>query len=217
MERRSGFAVWELVWIALCLVILAVGFLIPHYISAQRAAKLTQCTANLKQVAFGYFSWAHDSEEGELPLWLSKTRGGTLEYGDTGEVFRHFQVLTNVIPNPKCLVCPAVNERKPGTNWYSNFQNVNLSYFVNLAPRPIVPDWLDIIPTQILFGDRNITGGTLTNHLMLVNSNSPITWTSDLHKKRGNVVIIDGSVRTWGTNDWAKYLEHRAPFRIAIP
>jgi hypothetical protein len=210
--HRDGFTARELLMVVLCLFILAL-VLIPLNRDSPKK-KIVQCQSNLREIGRGFLTWAHDNPTDTLPIWVSKRDGGTMEYQQTNEVFRHFQILTNRLEDTKFLICPADTERKPARN-FSAFENKNLSYFINLkAPSR---DNYGIFPTMPISGDRNLIGGIQTNHLMLIESNSPIRWTSAIHNQRGNVLIEDGSARTWGPSEWRSYLDNLTPFRIAIP
>jgi hypothetical protein len=216
-DGRYGFVAREILIITLCLFLLVLFVFVPHYISVQHKAKRVQCAENLKKIGFGVIVWANDNERAKPPFYVSTNEGGTLEYGKTGEIYRHFQAISKEIKEPKYLVCPADAERRPTSDFAAAMHNSNISYFVNLEDETKYcgPNCDGL--TTVIAGNRNITGGILTNHSMLINSNSPIQWTSALHNKLGNVVRISGAVETWGTNGWPTYIADRHFFNIAIP
>jgi hypothetical protein len=214
--EQKAFVVRELLVIVLCLVLLVLFSFIPHYRAVKRESKNAQCKENLKQIGYAFLLWVHDNEGLGLPVWVSKNNGGSMEYENTSEVFRHFQIIAKELKEPKYLVCPADSQRITASNLLM-LQNTNVSYFVNFENEPKNSSPYCDLLTMIMAGDRNITGGTISNHSMLINSNSPIQWTSDLHNKMGNVVRISGAVETWGTNGWPSYIAYRHFFNVAIP
>jgi hypothetical protein len=213
-RRQQGFMIRELVVVALCLVLLALFYLVPYYIAVKRESKKVQCQENLKEIVIASFYWVEDQVHNEFPFWLTTNKSGTMEYQNSGDIFLHFLVISNQLKTPKPLVCPADDQRKPAIN-FASLRNTNLSYFISLKP-PYRGEY-DIIREDPIFGDRNIIGGLQTNHHMLVSSNVSIQWTSDLHNRSGNVMREDGSVSTYNTNDWNRFLKYAKPFSILIP
>ena len=136
--------------------------------------------------------------------------GGSLEAVTNGEVFRHFQVMSNELSDPRILVCPT-DTRRPAASFRSGFSNTNLSYFVGV-------DADEILPQMLLSGDRNLTNAApLSNGILFVTSNTPAWWTAGLHKKEGNVVLADGSIQSWSTLELMKFSQLGGTNRLALP
>ena len=120
--------------------------------------------------------------------------------------------MSNELVTPRILVCPRDTQRRPTEN-FGSFSNTNLSYFVGLDAR-------EDAPQSILSGDRNITGGTLSNgFLRRLNANSDAGWTKEIHQNAGNVGLGDGSVQQMTT---AALRQHVAGLtnlviRLAVP
>jgi hypothetical protein len=131
-------------------------------------------------------TWAGDNN-GQFPLELSRTKGGTLEFIAGPNEWRHFQVMSNALGTSKVLICPADTTRAPAAS-FSSLANSNLSYFIDL-------DFARPDPQAIWSGDRNITNGTpVTNGVLELTSQQPAGWTAELHNKCGNVALGDGSI-----------------------
>ena len=141
-----------------------------------------------------------------------------MEFNLTGEVWRHYLVLSIELNTPKVLVCPADSKnRQKAADWQSFTNNSHLSYFVGL-------DADETRPQTILSGDRNLTAtvkpirGVL--HLTATNS---LEWTKDIHKQAGNVGFGDGSVGQVTTPSLNKQLQAaflsttQAVHRLALP
>ena len=74
---------------------------------------------------------------------------------------------------------------------------------------------------MLLAGDRNTTNGSLTaNGLLLLTTNSAPDWTRELHERKGNVALADGSVQTFTTPQLRTAIRNMGGFgtnRLAIP
>lgn len=184
VNRARGFTVPELVAIVIAAVLICL-LLIPLMRAAKPRRSHISCLSNLKQVAIGFRMWSNDHEEA-FPWAVSASKGGTLEFRETPEVFRHFLAASNEMNQPKILVCPRDEERTRVATW-TNFSNSNVSYFINL-------DASEDVPTAILAGDRNITGGTSSNgYQMTFTETSQASFTRAMHDTAGNIVLADGS------------------------
>ena len=65
-HRRSGFTLIELL-VVIAIIAVLISLLLPALKSAKRAARLMQCSSNLKQFALGLTVWAHEDRKGEYP------------------------------------------------------------------------------------------------------------------------------------------------------
>lgn len=125
---------------------------------------------------------------------VSETNGGTMEFAPGPDEWRHFQLMSNELNTPKVLICPTdwASARAWATN-FSMLENSNLSYFIG-------PDVSETDPQGLLSGDRNITNGTpIRNGILELTTNTPASWTAEMHNKVGNILLSDGSVQqiTW--------------------
>ena len=179
-------------------------------------ARRISCVNNLKQVGLTFRLWANDNG-GKFPMAVSTNQAGTLEYLESGQVYRHFMTMSNELSSPKPLACPEDTKRTPAKDWASGLSNQNISYFVGLEAD-------ETKPQMLLSGDRNITGGVLTNgNIMLCRSNTVLKWTTAIHNQNGNIGLADGSVQQ--TSDLGLQRQLQAEFqtitndmiRLAIP
>jgi hypothetical protein len=142
---------------------------------------------------------------------VSNELGGSLESIAEGNVFRHFQVMSNELSTPYIVFCPA-DTRQHSTN-FTYFQNQNISYFVGL-------DASKVHPQAWLCGDRNITNGLALNHnIMALEAGQSTKWTDELHKRCGNVALMDGSVQQLSNSDLRRTMKNASigTNRIALP
>lgn len=120
--------------------------------------------------------------------------------------------MSNELVTPKVLICGADKERKMATD-FVQFSNANLSYFVGLDAR-------EDTPNSILSGDRNITGGTLSNgFLRVLRPGTAVEWTKEIHQNTGNIGLGDGSVQQITTVRLRQQiaLQTNAFIRLAVP
>jgi len=189
---RSAFTLLELLLVVAVIAILA-ALLLPTLAKAKAKAKRTQCLNNLKQVGLAFHSFVHDHAD-RFPMQVSTNSGGSLEFVQAGNAlgggfyfaFRHLQVLSNELGEPKLLVC-AADTRMAAEN-FSALKNENVSYFVGITADYGKPD-------SILAGDRNITNPSFgAGSILRVGANDAIEWTSELHQFSGNLLFADGRV-----------------------
>ena len=76
----------------------------------RRLAKRICCNCNLKQVGLSFRTWALDHKE-NYPMNVTTDAGGSMECFDTGETFRHFEIMSNDLSTPVILVCPQDSRR----------------------------------------------------------------------------------------------------------
>jgi prepilin-type processing-associated H-X9-DG protein len=146
------------------------------------------CVDNLKHVGLSFGTWAGDHND-KYPFNLSATNGGTMELANGRNAWINFLVMSNQLSTPKVLFCPADTDKIAATDFTADFNNSNISYFINLDA--------DVSnPQMFLSGDDNfaVGGVPIKSGLLGIATNSPIAWTSARHYLRGNIVYTDGSV-----------------------
>ena len=186
---RSALTLTEVLVIVAVLAVLAV-ILVPAGSRGRARALRTQCISQLIIIGQGEQQslMGHTNVVPFYPTGVSTNYGGTQEYISNGEVFRHFQVLSNEIFTPKILVCPS-DVRKPAKS-FETLSNSNISYFIGL-------DASEILLATFLAGDRNLTNDTLSsNGILEVTSESTAGWTREIHWLQGDVLLSDGSVQS---------------------
>lgn len=216
-NARRGLSLVELCLVIATIALLLVAFLPMLARSRARSSKIS-CTSCLKQVGLAYRMYAGDHND-TYPFALAMASGGTMELSNSPQVFRHFQAMSNELVSPRILLCPEDRNRKKvapnqwGIIGFENLSNGNLSYFVGL-------DADESKSERLLSGDRNITGGTLSNgFLRLLKPSTPAGWTSEIHPNAGNVGLADGSVIQTDARALRRQLQTNtlAIIRLAIP
>ena len=121
-------------------------------------------------------------------MHVSTNAGGSLEFSESFEAFRHFQVLQNELGTPRVTVCPQDKDRMPSLN-FSNFNNLNVSYFVGI-------DANEANANMLLSGDRHVTNGFAPkNGVLNLTTNQNVRWSKELHDHANNIGLADGSVQ----------------------
>ena len=190
-SHQGAFLRKELVAI-MCVLVLALGVLLPGLSRQKKSAWREQCCKNLSQIGVGIKTWSLDAYD-NYHMQRSAKQGGTRDAVSTGQTFRHFQWMSNELHTPNVVVCPA-DVRKPAKGFGSGFSNSNVSYFISV-------DANDNFPEMLLCGDRNITNGPLPpDRTLELTTNSVVGWTEKMHHFEGNVLLSDGSVQGFDTS-----------------
>jgi len=182
-------------------------------VAGRPRARAICCNCNLKQIGLGMRVWASD-HNGNNPMQISVTNGGTRELISAGQVFSTFQVMSNELSTPFVLVCPGDRTRLPATNFTSDFGEDKLSYFIGA-------DATNDMVQAFLSGDRNLTinGSHLGHGIHAFTTNQSIGWTGEFHGDRGNIALGDGSVMILSSKDLNEFLANTGlpTNRLAIP
>lgn len=208
VQRQSGSSLVELI-IVLVVIALLLSLLLPALARSKIRTKRIGCTANIKQIGVAFRIWAQDHDE-QFPQ-VSTNACGSRAWANSPEVFRHFLVMSNELVTPRVLACNSDAARSKTTD-FATFSNSNLSYFVALDA--------ESKPQQLLTGDRNITGGTLSNGFRRVlTSTGEAGWTPEIHVGVGNVGLADGSAQQLTPERLRKQLQGQelSLIRLAIP
>ena len=183
-SRKAAFTLVGLLVIIAVLGILA-AMLIPALVRAKGKSKRIQCINNLKQDGLAFRLW-DSMGDGRYPMAVSTNKGGTMEFAESGNTFRHFQVMSNELNTPKILVCP--DDNRTAATSFAKLNNQNVSYFVGL-------DAEEARPQMLMTGDRNVTNGsTSVRSVLELRPAIPAGWTETMHNGNGNVGMADGSV-----------------------
>lgn len=218
-HRTAALTQIEVITIFFCLAILAaIGVAVTSsvYNAASGHAKSMNCVNNLKQVGLAFRLWAGDNGD-NFPMQLSVSNGGTMELATGNNAWINFMAMSNELATPKVLYCLADKGRVPATSFQADFNNKNVSYFVNL-------DANTNSARALLSGDANfaINSVPVKSGLLELYANTPVTWTSSRHYIKCNTVMADGSVVGGGdpnTPDLTNLLFQTglATNRLAIP
>ncbi len=151
------------------------------------------CVDNLKQIGLATRIWSNDSTD-DFPMARSSRFGGSREWLEAGEVWKHYSTLSNTVDSAAMLACPD-DTNVAARSWASLSGNSQVSYFVGL-------DAGTIYPNTLLSGDRNVAmNGKWLTGVVALGTNSPVQWTAnELHRGEGNIGYADGSVQQF-TNE----------------
>jgi prepilin-type processing-associated H-X9-DG protein len=207
---RRAFTRRELLVVFATIAILIALFLSALANGKARSSRIN-CRRSLQAVALAFRMWSNDHGE-KFPMSVSTNEGGSLEYANSVEVFRHFLAASNKLVSPKVLACRDDLARTRVADW-STFKNGNLSYFLAL-------DVDERRPSMILSGDRNITtNGRLMSGIITLISNTPIRLADGIHKGYANIAFADGSAQqiTEASSLRSVRQSPNLPARLALP
>jgi len=208
---KRGFTLVALLVIIAMLAILAAMFL-PALAAAKQKSKRINCVNNLKQCGLAFRIWEGDNGD-KYPMDVSTSMGGSMEFSDGENTFRHFQVMSNELSTPKILICPA--DTRTVASDFRHFRNASVSYFVGL-------DADESHPQRFLDGDRNLAAdnGPEDGILKLV-PGQRVSWTQTMHVNAGNVGLTDGSVQQFSNSGVRAALKDSGnptnTWRISLP
>ncbi|MFO1513268.1 MAG: type II secretion system protein [Verrucomicrobiota bacterium] len=188
MSRQSNMRLTEVVVVVLVLALL-IALAIPPI---SQKVKLLKCRNNLREFSAAWRPWLTDNDD-KMPWHVSVTNGGAMEAVALGNVAFVFEVMSNELSSPKVLCCPADKRRIMATN-FASMANSNISYFVTMDATETNPNMLALGDDHLVVDSVPVKTGILT-----LWTNSPVGWTAERHKKKGNVELMDGSV--WSCSD----------------
>jgi prepilin-type processing-associated H-X9-DG protein len=169
------------------------------------------CLSNLKQVGLAMRMFSND-HEGRFPWAVSKSEGGSMDYVNSTEVFRHFLSVTNELGSPRILMCPYDLSRLKAADWNA-FTNSNLSYFAGL-------DAAEAKGNTILAGDRTLSlDGTNTVGAIAIQTNTTLRIAGSFHEGGMNLAFGDGSAQQMTEKQVRRlmFLTNDLPLRLAVP
>lgn len=214
--RRQALTLIEVLALLAVIGLLAV-LMLPSLAKTNRRSSRVNCVNNLKQVGLAARMWSNDHKE-RFPWSVSTEEGGTKEFQNSPEVFRHFAVLSNELASLKVLRCPDDINRVAAQSSFAETPiiNRNISYFVAF-------DADETKPNRLLSGDRNISGGTTNEHLFIYLTNANPGWDTNIHNLRGNVSLSDASVQQFTSTGLVRQVQAafatmtNTEMRLAIP
>lgn len=177
---------------------LAPAFIAPKHVNHSKI----HCFNNLKQIGLAVYVWAGDHND-LYPMETSVTNGGTLEYMDTADAWKVFQVMSNELSTPITLFCRSdATHAGCATDWSDDLTN-HLSYFIGI----------DATSTKLnrpLSGDDNflLNGSPISRGRVDVSATTSVSWDDLRHGSRselgwfnrnrisGNILLPDASVQS---------------------
>ncbi len=183
------------------------GLALPLFAATRADSDRAGCFNNLRQFGRATAVWA-DHHTGNFPWLTSTNEGGTrLDSGlKTSLAWVEFISLTNELPRPRVLACPADRTAKVASHWgntanglaNTGMRNAAVSYFLSFHGRPE-------LPRSVITGDRDFNPsstvpvgcgfGNVGNAFPITPQLAmPIRWTNAVHGAAGHLLFSDGSV-----------------------
>jgi hypothetical protein len=169
------------------------------------------CVSNLKQTGLACRMFSNDHND-KFPWLVSTNDGGSLEYKNSPQGFRHFAAMSNELTSPKVLVCVQDRSRSKTADW-TNFSDLNLSYFLGF-------DADETKPNTILSGDRSLLiDNTNFQGLVTATTNSTINIARGIHAEGINIGLGDGSAQQMTVDRLREQIrqKNQMPLEFIIP
>jgi prepilin-type processing-associated H-X9-DG protein len=218
------------VFLAILLFALLFAMVLPIHEAVRRRSENITCINNLKQINMACRVWEGDN--GSITnAFVAAIRTNVDTVGlNSGQIawINLMRPSSNILSSLKILQCPSDHETPTTTN--SAGLKIRISYFLNL-------DANEGYPQQLLSGDDNLVlgkpgqsepvegfvGPPVKPGILLISTNTLVSWTRTRHVGRGNVSLADGSVSatsSMGLQNAVRFSLEGTPFptnRIAIP
>jgi prepilin-type N-terminal cleavage/methylation domain-containing protein/prepilin-type processing-associated H-X9-DG protein len=207
----NGFTLIEILVVFTVIAVLA-AMLLPALVGGG-PSKMGKCMNNLRQIDLGLLMFASD-HQGRFPMQIPVTNGGTMEFIYSEHTFPHFQKLKDFLLNPRCVICPFETNRQAAVS-YEALNDLNISYFLNADASTNNPS------QSILAGDRflQVEGQPVRPGLLVLTTNSNVSWTPNFHAQGGCLAFVDGHVEFNKNNKLNTLIQNQplATNRLSIP
>lgn len=231
-QNKHAFTGLDLLVVVLLTVLvfaLLFAMVLPINEASRRRSENITCNYNVGQINMDLRIWEGDNGNvgGRRPV-IFETNGQTTGFNDGQIAWINAMGITNIIRSAKILQCPRDKETPITTN--AAGLKIRISYFLNL-------DANQGYPQMMLSGDDNLAlgkpgesepvegfvGPAVKPGILLLSSNTRVSWTRTRHVGHGNISLADGSVMAMsshGLQTAAAFSLNGTPFptnRIAIP
>jgi prepilin-type N-terminal cleavage/methylation domain-containing protein len=209
--KERGFTFIEVLVVIATIALLA-GFLLPALVPSRGTGHhRIHCVSNLKQIGLAMRMFSNDHED-KFPWAVPGAKGGSMEYSNSAEVFRHYLAVSNELTTPKVLLCPEETTRVRVNEW-KDLSNTNISYFAGL-------DADEGKPNSLLSGDRTLSiDSNAWSGVMVITGSSSLRVLPGLHANGINIGLGDGSAQQMTEQGIQKLISemNELPVKVVVP
>ncbi|MDR3460234.1 MAG: hypothetical protein P4N60_22630 [Verrucomicrobiae bacterium] len=201
-QTNQGLTLVEAVVVVFVIAFLVMLLLPEAFYSPHRGGQRTSCVNNLKQLGLAVKVWSGDNND-RFPMEVSVTNGGVMEWMNTPDAWKTFQVISNEASTPKIYYCPEDFKCGRSATNFTDDLKARVSYFIGVNAK-------DTNPTMLLSGDDNflLNESPVKPGTVSVTSPAQLAWDETRHgtvkqrwfrrdKKIGSgcLLFTDGSVQ----------------------
>jgi prepilin-type processing-associated H-X9-DG protein len=203
-NRHRAFTRAELLAVLSALGLLATVALPALSVTRGHSERIL-CLSNLRQIGRAVHLWGNERGDG-YPVWTDWSAGGLYNapapFNSLKQnIYFHFLWMTNELPSPRILACPADPLVKAATDFSRSLQGGfdNPAFRNNAVSYTLVTDSFTELPNSILCSDRNVRSNGLSNCSAGYTSIASIyrtpadtAWLPAIHGEPGNILFFDG-------------------------
>lgn len=210
-RQHDGFTLIELL-IVISIIALLISLLLPSLKAARDAAKVVQCSSNMRQFRAGYSAYVLDYD-GWLPVWYGwRTKTWPYIYGSSKTYWPRMTGDGRLEPN--VYLCP---EGVGQLDLQANNGRNNVTYIQGFNKRQDVGWVSQILPERAIFAP----GKAISNFCSWYNNNRPNQSSipsiiyPNTHRAGRPVLYYDGHVEVH--NEWADVVPIYPTSHFGIP
>jgi hypothetical protein len=211
-NNKKAFTRLELLVLVIVLFSLLTLFKLNSYGTSKKYT-LSICKYNLMQIYEAFHGFSKDHED-KLPWEVATKDGGSADsLGSYKEHWKHWQVLSNRLSDPKVVRCPKDRNRNKANSFVTakprgsagkyvipfggTRGNMSMSYFLSAEAKLTEPGFILAGDRNIFFGkyeNDNDSKGAIKKLGKKFAGKNKVEWTESLHDRSGILLNSDGAI-----------------------
>ncbi len=210
-SQQAAFTLLE-VMVVLVVVFSLIAIALPQLAKLKAKSSRITCANQLKNIGLAFRAFSTDNAD-RFPMAFGTNQGGSSNYVQSPEMFRHFKCVSNELSSTLILRCIENGVRRSEEVTWDKLSNANIDYLVGVDAQLESPN-------RWLAGDRFLeTDAPVSNYLVHLQPRAKFHWLAKPHHYEGKVVFSDGRVERISNSQWAQSLKKSdlETTRLAMP